>query len=91
MQTKLVCYSLGKVSSTIRTNLHRELYGFKDTSNYSRYKYERKGLIHELKCRKILDSLILTDQKNVFKLVKLLKKYNAKVWIFEIKGKIKGI
>lgn len=80
-----------KVSSAIRTNLHRELYGFKDVSNYGRYKYERKGLIHTLSCKKITDALILTDQKKSAELIKLLKKYKAKVWIFDIKDKIKII
>lgn len=84
MRAKLVCYSLGKVSNTIRRKFQRELYGYKDISNHGKYRYERKGLIHRIKCKRVMDSVIITTERNAPELIKLLKKYRAKVHVFVV-------
>lgn len=88
---KLVCYSLGKVAPSVRTALHKKLYGYVDFSNSCKYKYEREGLIQKLNCKKIMDSIILTEPKNAKQLVDLLKKHKASIYMFNIKGKMKTI
>lgn len=82
---KLVCYSLENVNSTNRRKLYRKLNGYKDGSNYGKYKYQRKGLIQTIECRKIIDSAILLCEENALKLIKLLKKHKAKVFVFSVK------
>lgn len=84
MKAKLICYSLGKVSLTTRRNFQRELYGYKDISNHSKYSYQRKGLVHRIKCRKVMNSVILITERNAPQLIKLLNKYKANVHVFVV-------
>jgi len=89
MQIKLICYSLKKLSPSMRTKLHRELYGYKDISNRGKYNYRREGLIHKIKCKKITDSVILTNADHAREVVRLLRKYTAKIHVFDVLNKIK--
>lgn len=86
MQTKLVCYSLKKISPSMRTKLHRELYGYKDVSNRGKYNYMREGLIRKIKCKKITDSVILTSTDHAREIVRILRRYMAKIHVFDIVG-----
>jgi hypothetical protein len=87
MQTKLICYSLKKITPSERTKLHRELYGYKDISNRGKYNYRRKGLANKIKCKKITNSVILTNGDYSREVVRLLKKYMAKIYVFDVLGK----
>ncbi len=82
MRASLICYSLIKTKPVTRTNLQRELYGYKDISNHGKYVYERKGIIQTTNSKRIIDSVILTEQKNTNSIIKLLKKYKAKTYVF---------
>jgi len=84
MTAKLVCYKLGSISAIQRTNLHRELYGYTDNSNHGKYKYHRKGFLEGIKHKKILDCVIIVSKENSTNLVKILRKHNAKISIFNI-------
>jgi len=84
MAAKLVCYKLGSISAIRRTNLHRELYGYTDNSNHGKYKYHRKGFLEDVKHKKVLDCVIIVSNENSKNLVKILRKYNAKISIFNI-------
>lgn len=81
---KLICYTLRHISPIERTNLHRELYGYVDNSNNGRYKYRRKGLMENIKHKKVLDCVIIVNDENSKKLVKLLRKYKAKISLFDV-------
>ena len=83
MRAKLICFRIGKMNATGRRNFQRELYGYKDFSNKGKYIYEREGLVQKTKSRK-MDSAILTSQSNASKIVKLLKRYGAKVQAFNV-------
>ena len=84
MTATLVCYKLGNISAIRRTNLHRELYGYTDNSNHGKYKYHRKGFLEGIKHEKILDCVIIVSKENSTNLVKILRKHNAKISIFNI-------
>lgn len=84
MKAKLLCYSLGECSRSARANFHNEMYGYKDHSNRGKYVYERKGLMERTRSKKIVDSVILTTQSDAPKIVKLLKKYGAKIYMFSV-------
>lgn len=82
MMAKLVCYSLGKANSTIRRNFHRDMYGYTDVSCNGKYVYKRKGVLHTVPHKKVLDAIILVhDEKPI---VKVLRKYKAKVRVFDV-------
>jgi hypothetical protein len=82
MQAKLVCYSLGKANATVRRNFHREMYGYTDVSCNGKYIYKRKGVLSTMRHKKVLDAIIITnDDKPI---VKVLRKYNAKIRVFDV-------
>jgi hypothetical protein len=84
MGTKIVCYKLGNISPIHRTNLHRKLYGYTDNSNHGKYKYHRKGFLEGVKHKKVLDCVIIVSNENSIDLVKILRKYNAKISVFDV-------
>lgn len=84
MDAKLVCYKLGNISPIQRTNLHRELYGYTDNSNHGKYQYRRKGLLEGIRHKKVLDCVIVINNENSKELVKILRKYKAKISVFNV-------
>lgn len=86
---KLICYDLGQeITPVKKTQLHRDLYGYKDVSNHGRYTYRRKGFIDQIKHRKLLNSVLITSKEDSKELIAILKKYGAKVYAFNIKCKL---
>ena len=60
------------------------MYGYVDKSNYGKYTYTRKGLLGNIKHRKIQDGVIIVGKNDFKVVVKLLREYDAKVHIFDI-------
>lgn len=89
MKTKLVCYALENSDQVTRTRLQRELYGYKDSSNHGKYKYERSGLLNNLEHKRITDGVILIANQHASKLTSLLKKYKAKTHLFDVISKVR--
>jgi len=83
MQAKLVCYAL-KANASQRTKLHRELYGYEDSSNHGRYSYRRKGLLDKIRNKRVTDAVIIIESHDTKKLINLLKKHGAKTHVFDI-------
>lgn len=77
MQKIIICYSLGNIEARIRTKFNRELYGYTDRSYYGKYKYQREGILSQIKHEKPLDSVIILAE-NAAKVIKHLQKYKAK-------------
>ena len=86
MTATLVCYKLGNISAIQRTNLHRELYGYTDNSNHGKYKYHRKGFLEGIKYKKGLDCVIIVGNENSRNLVKIVRKYGAKISVFDVRA-----
>ena len=84
MKGKLVCYHFGKIDPSRRMMFHKEMYGYKDFSNRGKYLYQRKGVLNTVKHRKILDCVILTDERGARTIVKILRKYQAKTFVFSV-------
>lgn len=75
----LIKYNLKSVSINNRTLIHRALYGYIDHSNKGNYTYQRKGVLKELKYKKISDSVLLINREDMSKILPLFKKYKVKV------------
>lgn len=75
---KIICYSIKHLTPVKRTNLQRELYGFKDISNKGKYVYQREGLLNFSNHKKIYFTGIFVDNNISKKLISVLKKHNAK-------------
>jgi len=84
MKGKLICYTLGKASHKKRSKLKRELLGYIDKSNNGRYKYQRKGLLDDIPHLKPIKSVIITKEEDFAKVEKVLKKYGAKTYVFDV-------
>lgn len=80
----LICYSLGNANDQARSSLKRELLGYTDKSNNGQYQYEREGLLKGIPHIKPAKGVIIVKDKDCNKVKKLLKKYGAKLKLFEI-------
>ncbi|MBI4162900.1 MAG: hypothetical protein HY513_04405 [Candidatus Aenigmarchaeota archaeon] len=81
---KIVCYSIKHLKPVERMKFQREMYGFKDISNNSKYVYHRQGLMTNIKHKKIYYTGIIVNEKNLDKLVRLLKKHKVKMHVAEV-------
>ncbi|HLD07253.1 MAG TPA: hypothetical protein VJC16_07040 [Candidatus Nanoarchaeia archaeon] len=88
MKAKLVCYAL-KANPVTRTMLHRELYGYKDSSNHGKYSYVRTGLLKKTQAKRITDAVILITETHAKELTNLLRKYGARTYVFDVVSNIK--
>lgn len=84
MEAKLICYTLGKTSNIKRSKLKRELFGYKDKSNNSRYQYQRNGILTHIPNIRPIRSVIITKCEDSIKVQKILQKYGAKISIFDV-------
>lgn len=85
MSKNIVCYSLGSIEPRKRTKFNKELYGYIDKSNHSKYTYERKGILTKIPFQKPLASVIILASENAKKVIKHLKKYKARYINYQIK------
>jgi len=83
-KTNLICYELPETKPTIRTKLHRELYGYKDVSNHGKYEYQRKGFLSKVNGQRITDAVLLVTEQHTSKLINILQKHGAKTHVFNI-------
>lgn len=84
MEAKLICYTLGKISSTKRNKFKRKLLGYKDYSNKGGYTYERNGILHKIPHLRPIRSVIIVRSKDQAIITQFLKEYNAKISIFDV-------
>ena len=84
MKSKLICYTLGKVSSTLRNKFKRELLGYKDHSNMGKYSYKREGILSKIPNYRPIRSVIIIKERDKNKIISLLKRYKARYDIFDV-------
>lgn len=84
MTKQLICYPIDNLSPAASRKLHRELYGYKDYSNKGQYVYSRKGLVDELACERVLDSVLLANTAAGRQICHVLKKYGIRIYVFRI-------
>ena len=86
MAKSIICYSLGKVEPKKRLKFNQELYGYTDRANHAKYRYERKGILTNIKYEKPFDSTLIIPTKAADKVSKHLKKHKAKYINYQIKA-----
>ena len=84
MKSKLVCYTLGEISSTVRNKFKRELLGYKDHSNMGKYSYKREGILSKIPNYRPIRSVIIIKERDKNKIISLLKRYKARYDIFDV-------
>ena len=85
IQRIMIKYSLKGRKNALE--LTRKIYGYTDSSNNSRYKYERKGILSDIKYEKVANGVFWVEPKDEEKIVKQLLNLGLKVEIFDLKIK----
>jgi len=65
-------------------DLTRKIYGYTDSSNNGQYKYERKGILSDIKYDKVANGVFWIDPKDEEEVVKRLLKLKLKTEIFDL-------
>lgn len=72
MKAVAIIYNLKNFKGKEKTYLIRKIYGYQDTSNHSRYKYQRKGKLTPYIKEKWGKNVIIINKKNLAKTKKIL-------------------
>lgn len=83
---KNICYSIKHLTPVQRTNLQRELYGFKDISNKGQYVYKRQGLINSKNHRKVYFTALIVKDKIANEVIEILRKHGAKFHVMLVEN-----
>ena len=84
MKAKLITYSLVNLPISKQNQFRKEFNGHNDVSHHGRYKYRRDGLLNKIPHLKPSRSTIIVPIKEYAKIINLIKKYKAKVKVFDI-------
>ncbi|RLE44017.1 hypothetical protein DRJ16_03015 [Candidatus Woesearchaeota archaeon] len=88
-QRYMIIYSLSKQKPKQKARFNRELFGYKDSSNFGKYSYNRRGLLLKTDFSKPFPTTIIlrkTAVKKIPKLRILFRKYKVKYRIYRITG-----
>lgn len=81
----IIAYSLEKIKRPLK--ITRKIYGYTEYSNNSKYKYEREGILSDIKYEKLSRACIIIDKKEVAKIIKEFKKLKIKMKILDVELK----
>lgn len=84
MKAKLITYSLINQQISAQNQFRKELNGHNDVSHHGRYKYRREGLLDKIPHIKPSRGTIIVPTKEFAKIINLIKKYDAKMKVFDI-------
>ena len=78
----IIAYSLEKVKTPLK--ITRKIYGYIEYSNHSKYKYERDGILSNIKYEKLSRACVMIDEKDAVNIIKEFKKLKIKMKILQI-------
>ena len=82
MRRTMIKYSLKGRKNALE--LTRKIYGYTDSSNNGQYKYQRKGILSNIKYEKIANGVFWVDPKDEEKVIQELLKLKLKVELFNL-------
>jgi len=88
MKAKLISYDLSKLDQIKKVIVKRQLFGYTEYSNNSKYTYKRKGVLEEIPHIKVARAVIIVQNKDKNKVIKVVKGVKGKYTSFDIE--IKG-
>ena len=62
----------------------RKIYGYTEYSNYSKYKYDRAGILSNVNYEKLFRACIMIDEKGAEGIIEEFKKLNIKLKILHV-------
>jgi len=87
MKAKLIVYDLSNLTQYQKVLVNRALFGYNDHSNKGSYIYKREGILKEIPHLRLLRGVLIVKSGYQRKVLKVLKKYKAKYFVFTIKIK----
>ncbi len=82
MNAKLITYTTERLNNSEKSILSKSMYGYKDKSNSSRYIYQRKGILDNVKYVKVCNNTFIVlseDWPNIKKELEA-RKATIKEW-----------
>ena len=80
----LVSYKLNRLPAPERCRIYREFHGWRDKSQYSKYTYNRKGLLNDIPHVVINRCVLITKKQDAGRIISFLKENNADVFVRDI-------
>lgn len=87
MKAKLISYDLSKLNQIKKVIVKRQLFGYTEYSNNSKYIYKRKGVLEEIPHIKVARAVVIVQNKDKNKIINILKGVNGKYASFDIELK----
>ena len=78
----IIAYSLEGVKKPLK--ITRKIYGYTEFSNYSKYKYQRAGILSDIEYDKLFRACILIDEKDADEIIEEFKKLKIKLKILHV-------
>jgi hypothetical protein len=82
MRRIMIKYSLKGRKNALE--LTRRIYGYTDSSNNGQYKYQRKGILSDIKYSKVANGVFWVEPKDEQEVVKRLLDLKLKVEVFDL-------
>jgi hypothetical protein len=82
VQKVIIAYSLKGVKKPLK--ITRKIYGYTEYSNYSKYKYQREGILSNIAYEKLFRACILIDEKDAEYVIEEFKKLDIKLKILYV-------
>ncbi len=80
----LISYRLNKLPLPKRCRIYRNLNGWKDKSQYSKYTYNRKGLINDIPHIIVNRCVLIVKKEDAHKLISFFKENDVTVFVRDI-------
>jgi hypothetical protein len=78
----MITYSLSGIKNALE--ISRKIYGYKDSSNHGKYKYERKGILSDVDYEKVARTVIWINPKDKEKVIKKFGELGLKINVVDI-------
>jgi len=84
MKAKLISYDLSDLDQIRKVFVERQLFGYTEYSNNSKYTYKREGLLEKIPHIKLARAVIIVNRKDEKRVVDIIKKVKGKYKSFNI-------
>ena len=78
----IITYSLRKVKKPLK--ITRKIYGYTEYSNYSKYKYDRPGILTDIEYEKLFRACVMIDKKDADPVIEEFKKLEIRMKILYV-------
>jgi hypothetical protein len=82
LEKVIIAYSLKGVEKPLK--ITRKIYGYTEYSNYSKYKYDRAGILSKINYKKLFRGCIMIDENDAGEIIEEFKKLKIEMKILYI-------